>query len=130
MEKAPIEGENVEEIEVLSFVLVEPLNLDIEEGGWVDGDVAVLLDQAGEADLVGMFDSHEFLLKLGIIGKGFEVAKSIEVPFPTVADRAGDQVAEEGITSEKPAPRSDAIGFVIKLSWEEGVKVGEEITLH
>ena len=130
LEKAPIEGENVEEIEVLSFVLVEPLNLDIEEGGWVDGDVAVLLDQAGEADLVGVFDSHEFLLKLGIIGKGFEVAKSIKVPFPTVADRAGDQVAEEGITSEKPAPRSDAIGFVIKLSWVEGVKVGEEITFH
>ena len=99
LEQAPIEGENVEEIEVLPFVFVEPLNLDIEEGGWVDGDVAVLLDQAGEADLVGMFDSHEFLLKLGIIGKGFEVAELIEVPFPAVTDRAGDQVTEKGITS-------------------------------
>lgn len=129
LEKASIEGENVEEIEVLPFVFVEPLNLDIEEGGRVDGDVAVLLDQAGEADFVGMFDGHELLLKLGVIGKGFEVAELIEVPFPAVADRAGDQVTEEGIASEKPASRGDAIGFVIKLSWVEGVEIGEEITL-
>ena len=58
--QAAVEREDVQQVEVLALVFVQPLDLHVEERGGIHLDAAVPLDDAREIDLVGVLDAHEF----------------------------------------------------------------------
>lgn len=50
--EAVVERDNVEAVEQLSLVLVDPLDMDVKDGGRVDLDVVVLLDVLSQLHFV------------------------------------------------------------------------------
>ena len=92
LENAAVEGQNVEQIQVLTLVFVEALDLDVEEGRGIDLNAALFLNDLGEEFLVLVFDRHEFLAELGIFGEGFEFAELVEIAFPSASDAGRDEV--------------------------------------
>src|SRR5690606_9602076 len=75
LQQATVEGENVEQVEVLALVFVQALDLHVEERVGRHLDAAVGLDDLGEGGLVGALDVHEFLLETGVAGGEFETAE-------------------------------------------------------
>ncbi len=80
MQDAPVKGEDVKQIEMLTLVLVEPLDLHIEQGRGVDRECRREVWMiVGQMDFVGMLHRHELELERGIIGPLFKLAEFIEV---------------------------------------------------
>ena len=127
LEEAAVEGQDMEQVEMLALVLVEALDLDVKEGGRVHVDPAFALDDAREVDLVRMLHGHEPLLELRISGIRFQPAQLSEITFPTPADLGADECAQARIAGKKPAARSDAVGLVVEFSGIKRVELGEEI---
>lgn len=50
--EAVVERDDVEAVEQLSLVLMDPLDMDVKDGGRVDLDVVVLLDVLGQLHFV------------------------------------------------------------------------------
>lgn len=87
MQEPAVEGENVEEVEVLALVLVQPLYLDVENRFGVELYAAELLHYAGEASLVCALDVHVLLLEGRVAGMLFEPAEHFEVLWPAAVPK-------------------------------------------
>ena len=72
-------------------------------------------DERGEAALVREFHLAPLLLKLGIVGERFELAQSVEILQPAVADARGDQLRQSRIAQGDKTPRRHAIGDIAKF---------------
>ncbi len=130
LQEAAVEGEDVEQVEVLPLVLVQALDLHVEKGVGVDDDTAFPVDDLGEIDLVGVLDGHEGVLKAGVVGELFESTQLFLVLDPAVAELGGDQFREAGVGGLKPAAGGDAVGLVVELAGIKGVEIGEEMFLE
>ena len=126
----PIESQDVKEIEVLALVFVQALDLHIEEGGGIHNYATLLLDDAGEVDLIGMFDLHELALELRILCQGLQGMQFVEITLPTASDSGGDESCQTRIAGKKPAAWRDPVGLVVELAGVEFVELGEEIALE
>ena len=115
---------------MLALVLVKTLDLDIEESRGIHLNAALIPDNTGKINLVGVLHGHELLLKDRILGIRLQPSKLIEVAFPAVANLGGDQFTEPRIAREKPSARCDAVGLVVELSGIECVEFREEIALE
>ena len=87
-----VEGDDVQHVQVLPLVLVDPLHLDVEEGVRIDGDPGPLLDQAGKIGLVGLLDLPPLFLEYRIVGQLLQprqlLSRLLTQPSPMLA---GDQ---------------------------------------
>ena len=115
LQDAAIEREDMKQVQVLALVFMQPLDLDIEERGRIDRDAAFIEDDLGQANLVGMFHRHEFVLESGIVGPLLQPAKLVEISRPTVADFRRDQIGQERIGGKEPAAGRNAVGLVLNL---------------
>lgn len=55
------------------FVFVDMFDLNVEESGWVDGDVSVFFDMLGQLYFVGVFDFSLFFVEFFIIDEFFKL---------------------------------------------------------
>ena len=70
---AVIEGDDIENIQQLTFVLVNPLHLNIKNGVWIYFDAIVLLDIFCQFHFVGVLNSSPVFAELGIVDKFFDL---------------------------------------------------------
>ena len=73
-----IEREDVQHGKVLPLVFVDTFHLHVEERLRHDGDAGALSDERGEPSLVSKLHLSPLLLKLGVVGEGFELAELVE----------------------------------------------------
>ncbi|MFM1942435.1 MAG: hypothetical protein RI897_1417 [Verrucomicrobiota bacterium] len=125
-----IEGDDMEDVEVLAFVFVEAFDLDIEEGGGVDFDACALVDDLGEVLFVGEFDFAPGVAELEVFGEGFEFLELAEVFDPIFADMFGDQAGEVWVAEGDEAAWGDAIGDVMELGGFQVVEIAEDTELQ
>ena len=130
LENAAVEGQNVEQIQVLTLVFVQALDLDVEEGRGIDLNAALFLNDLGEEFLVLVFDRHEFLAELGVFGEGFEFAKLVEIAFPSASDAGGDEVGELGVAGDQPTARGDPVRLVVEFLRIQSIEFGEKLRLE
>ncbi len=83
---------DMEKVKELTFIGVESLNLDIEDGLWVKGDTISFLNVFSKLLLVLVFDVHNSLLDVFVSVELFEVFKLLWMFDPLVADFLGDDV--------------------------------------
>ena len=124
----------MQQIQVLTLVFVQSLDLHVEDRVGRNGDAALGFDDGGEVGLVGALDRHELALKCGRIGGFFQPAEQVEMARPIGRGFAGkrpcDQCGEARIALEQPAARRDPVGFVLKFPGEERVELRKEIFLE
>ena len=113
--ESEVEVEDVQGVEQLAFVLVQPLDLDVEDGLGINLHALAPRHPGGEAHLVGSFDLGQTLVdalgnRVGVQGEHGEVA------HPLVG--AGDVVEKIGqprVALLEPAAWGDTVGLVVEL---------------
>ena len=74
VEDLTIEGDDVQQVEVLALVFVEALDLDVKDGVRADMDAAGVLDDFGEDDFVAALDVVVALTEGAVVSEGIEAA--------------------------------------------------------
>ena len=118
-------GQDVQHVEMLSFVFMKTFHLDIEKRVRVHDNARTIADRFGQIDLVKPLDATPLGLEVFVLCKSLEFPELVQVLDPAISDPAGDQVCQSGVTQHHEAPRSHAVGFVAELFRKEFVKVAE-----
>jgi hypothetical protein len=112
---AVIKRENVKDIEVLSLVLVDSLDLSIEQGIGIESDSALLSNVARESNLDISLDLTPFRAEGGIVGVWFELVEEFKILDPTISNTTCHQGRLLRIGYGDPTPGSDTVGYVHEL---------------
>ena len=94
-----VEGNDVQHVEVLAFVLVDPLDLNVEHPGRIQLDVGRRVQVFREPCLVGALDVSPSLAELGVIDERLQPAQPVQLHQPAVADRLVESVRSPGLAS-------------------------------
>ena len=91
VEQAVIPHDHLQNVQQLSLVLVQALDLHVEQrvGRHFDGEPS--LDPLGQPLLVSTLDGAKLLLKLGVIGVFLQLAQLPKVANPAVANALRDR---------------------------------------
>ena len=127
---ALVEGDDVEDIEVLALVFVDALYLHVKHGIGVDGNARVLADVAGKILLDVVLNLSPIFSESGIVGVAFDLAQLIHVLQPAVANFFGVEGGEAGVGQGNPAAGGDAIGDVADFAGEHLMEVLEDGLFH
>lgn len=74
---AVIQGDNVEAVQQLAFVLVDSLDLDVKQGSCVNFDAVILLQKLRQLQLVFLLDFHYGTLEVCIFSVLLELLQLI-----------------------------------------------------
>lgn len=108
--------DDTEDVELLAFILVDTLDLNIEERSGVDRDTIVLFDVLRKPDLVRVFDFAELLSELLIVDKSLKLAKQSEVLQEVVAtELRGDERRKTRVGLMQPPSWCDTIRHISEL---------------
>ncbi len=115
-------GDQREDLEGLTLVLVQTLDHGVEHGVGVEVEAVFALGVGGEVLLVGLLDGGELLDEFVVLGEGFEALEQFDLAQPLVgAEAFGDEGAAQ-VGEADEATGGDAVGDVGELV---AVEVGE-----
>ena len=114
------------DIEVLSLVLVETFDLNVEEGVGVDDETLFLLDVSGKGLFVLAFDLAKGVEDLFVVRKLAEFAEFLSVGNEAVPDEFGDVLRELGVGLTEPASVGNAVRDVLELGRSQLIEVRED----
>ena len=120
-----IQVHNMQDVEELSLVLVQSLDLYVEDRSGIDFDSVVLEDVLGQTDFVLVLDVHELLLRLGVIRIDLQFLHVGQICDPLIADLIGDPLCKVGIAVQQESSLCDAVGLIVELLREHLVEVSE-----
>lgn len=107
---------DTENVQLLTLVLVNTLDLNIKQRGWVDLYTIVLQNVLCESHLVGVLDIAELLAELLVIDKSFELVKQGEILEELVSTQfRSNQFRQLGVGLVEPPPGGDAVGDISEL---------------
>ena len=81
--------DNVQDVQQLALVLMDPFDLHIKERIRVDRHPGQLPDHLGQPFLVGPLDTAELLLQPHVLRGRFQGLERVKVGNPGVTDRVG-----------------------------------------
>ncbi|SCH33629.1 Uncharacterised protein [uncultured Clostridium sp.] len=110
-----IQIHHMQDVQQLTLVLMQSLNLYIEDGARVYGDTVVLLDVFRQTHLVLILDVHEFLLRLLVVCVDFQLADLGQVGDPLVADVVGHPLSQQRIAVKQETTLGNTVGLVVEL---------------
>ncbi len=113
----------MQDIEKLSLILMQPLDLYIEDRARIDLHSVVFLDILGQTHLILIFDSHELLSGLLIISGRTYLADTAKIRYPFFSDPLSHPVGKQRIGMQKESSLCDTISLVIKLLREHLIEV-------
>ena len=76
-----VESDQVQDVQVLALVLVQPLHLDVEERVRIHDDAGSLLDEAGQGTFVVGLDRSPLALEVDIVGQRLQSLRA-HLPDP------------------------------------------------
>ena len=117
-----VQRKDVQCVQVLAFVLVQPFYLHIEHRRRVHIDGHRLLDVCGEPALGSFLRLAPAIEEAPVAGEALQRLQPIQILVPICADGLVDQSGKFGIGEHQPAPGRDAIGLVAE-SFREGLVV-------
>lgn len=108
--------DDAKDVELLTLVLVDSLDLNIEQSRGVHSDADSRLDELGKSDFVGILDLGPFLtefLVLSILLKLVQIGEVLEEAI--TPDLGSDELRETRVGLVEPAARSDSVGHIGEL---------------
>src|SRR5262245_36516142 len=128
--QAVIKRYDMQDIQVLAFVFMEALDLDIEQARRISLDAGLLQNLRGEHFAALPFDASPLVPEGSIINLGFEAAQCFEVARPAVPDGIADQLRQPGIRQHEKTPWRNAIRHIEELLRPHVVEVAEHLLLE
>ena len=92
-----VKCDDVQYIEMLTLVLVNALDLNVEKRIRIRADPGAFFEELGQPLFVLVFDAALFALKILLLGKRFQAAQFFQMGDPAVTNIAGNQIAEPRI---------------------------------
>ena len=117
---------NVQGVEHLTLVLMQPLGLRIKDEVGVDVDALTILHQLLQALLVDLLDLIELFPEGSVIGKGRQLGQLLCVGAEAVADGFSNQRGQRRVGLQQPAAVGNAVGDGAELLLIQQVKVVEQ----
>src|SRR5690606_20193820 len=124
---AEVQRHDVQDVEVLSLVLVDALDLGVDEEARVQLEAALVPEALAQALLVLALHRAPLLLERLVGGVGDQASDPIEVDLPALARDPIEERGLPGVALEHPAPRGHAVGLIRELPWLELVEVPEQL---
>ena len=124
-----VDVHDVQDIQQLTFILMQALDLHIENGPGVHGNTVVLLNVFGKAHLVTVLDLHELTLCFYVVRVHLELGKVRKIRDPVISDMIGNPAGKKRIRVQKEASLRNAVGLVIELLREHFVEVVQLLVL-
>ncbi len=125
----PVEADDVQAVEQLALVLVDPLDLHVEDRVRVHQRAGAPLDHRGQVHLVAALDRLERRVEPHVVDQRPQPRQLVEVRDPRAAQSLGDHLGQARVGEQQPAPRRDAVGLVVEALGEEAGEVGQQVRL-
>ena len=106
---------NVQNIHQLTFVLMQSLNLNIEDGVRIDFNSVMLLDVFCQTYFVLIFDIHELLQSFLVIRVNFQFCQFRQIGDPAVTDMIGDPVSQQRVRMHQETSLCNTVCLVIEF---------------
>ena len=111
-----VHGHDVEQLEDLALVLVQPLDHDVEQRGGIDDDAGGGQDMKGQVDLVLPLGLAPLRPELRIAGEGLQPGQPVQVGQPPAVSQPGrDQGGQARVGQPDEPARADAVRHVPEL---------------
>ena len=126
--KLLVKRNDVQHVEKLALILVEPLDLHIEDGSGIQHHALVLFGIESETLLVVLLDLGQTLQHRLVVGVGVQLLQSRgmeQIVVPT--GEIPDQAVQLRVDLAEPAAVIDAIGDILELPGLHGAGVFEHI---
>lgn len=109
---------DTENVQLLTLVLVDTLDLHIKKRLRVDTDSLSILDVLGKADLVCVLDLLELLAEVGIVDECLNLVQERKILQVLVAAKLrGNEFRQARVGLVEPATGCDAVGNIGELVW-------------
>ena len=105
-------------IQVLPFVVVNPLDVAVKNRIDVDRLAGGAFDVRGQPFLVAGLDHGDPFAEQRIIGVGRKLVQVGRMRHPAMADRLRNQLAQVRVRLHQPAAVGDAVGLVVEFAGE------------
>lgn len=107
---------DAKDVELLTLVLVDTLDLNIKQGSWVYRNAVCGLDKLRKADLVGVLDLIPLFAEVLIFCKLLNAVQQSKILEEFMAANLGcNELRQSGVGLVKPTTGSDAVGHVGEL---------------
>jgi hypothetical protein len=131
VEQRVVAGDDVQHVEQLPLVLVNPFDLDVEQAVRVEVDGQFTCHIVRQAQLVAALRGREGGAETGVVGARPQLLQAIEIESPVfAAESLVEQRRQRRVGLRQPAPRRDAVGLVVETLRVEAGKVGEDGLHH
>ena len=107
--------DEVQQIQLLTLILMQALGLDIEHGIGVHGDVLRMQQPVGKSLLVCLFHGGQLAEHGLVVGKGQQLFQFSCILAETGADALFQHSGQAGVAFQQPAAEGDAVGLVVEL---------------
>ena len=120
----------MQDVQQLALVLVQTLYLHVEDGTRIDLDAVLLLDVLRQTHLVAIFDVHELLLCLRIVGIDLEFFNVGQIGDPLVADVLSHPVCQQRVAVQQETALCDTVRLVVELLRHHLVEITQLLLLQ
>lgn len=108
--------DNSKDVELLALIFVNSLDLDVEQGCWVDRYAERSLNVLGQAHLVGILDLCPLLAEGLVLGMSFQLVENSQILQEIVTTALGsNQLRQARVGLVQPTSGGDAVGHVGEL---------------
>ena len=107
--------DEVQQIQLLAFILVQTLGLDIEHGVGVHRYFLGAQQPLRQGRLIGFFHGGQFVQHGLVVGKRQQLFQLGRVLAETGADVLFQRGGQARVALQQPAAESDAVGLVVEL---------------
>ena len=121
--------DGLQNVQQLAFVFVNPLDLHVKQRVRADHQPRLLLDPGRQRHLVGTLGQMELGPKATVPNMRLQVAQPVQIVFPILANRRGDQIRQRAVAHFQPAARRHTIGLVHDPVRMQLVQFGEQVGL-
>ena len=122
-----VERNHVQDVQVLAFVFVNSLHLDVEERIGIGRNPGARPDDLRQELLVAAFDRPPAVEETGVPRKGLQFPEPGQILDPRRAYAFGDERGERRIGKDHEAPGRHAVGHVQKFLRGDPVEVVQDL---
>ena len=108
--------DNSKDVQLLTLILVDSLDLDIKQSGGVDGNVCGVFDMLGKANFVGILNLSPLLLELLVIRELLNLVQGGKVLEESISTSLGsNELTQARVGLVQPSARGNTVGDIGEL---------------
>ena len=130
IDDAVVQHKDVQSVEHLALVFVQPLGLCVEDEVRVNDCALMFFQEIRQANLVVVLNLLKLLAERRVVSVGRKVMQQFRIFHPVRADGVADKLGQFRVARHQPAAMRDAVGNCAELLRHNEVEVVERLLLE